>query len=230
MPQDLIRRRGEPIHPDRQVIEKHDRMAAPFGGRSLARRRIFFRRRLVVTGFVVAAVAAGIFFFGRDTVPLEPWQIRGSQAWARKHYGKPGAPRFRAKNVIEINFLGEPMYVHEDAQRHFLRLAHIFQAEAPEYAAQVALSPDDWSYHNRDIRGGDAKSMHAYGIAIDVNALTNVLGTAGDMPEAVVQQWEREGGDWGGDWRRPDPMHFESHLTRREIRERYAPDGTPRDS
>lgn len=27
---------------------------------------------------------------------------------------------------------------------------------------------------------------------------------------------------------RPDPMHFESHLTPEEIRQRYRPDGTPK--
>ena len=128
-----------------------------------------------------------------------------------------------------MDFLGEPMYVHKAAERHFLRLAQIFEARAPEYAAQIAVTPDDWSYHNRDIRGGDSKSNHAYGIAVDVNALTNVLGTSGDMPAEVVAQWEIEGGDWGGDWSRPDPMHFETHLTPAEIRERYHPDGTPKD-
>ena len=33
----------------------------------------------------------------------------------------------------------------------------------------------------------------------------------------------------GGDWSRPDPMHFESHLTPGEIGKRYHPDGTPKD-
>jgi hypothetical protein len=44
-----------------------------------------------------------------------------------------------------------------------------------------------------------------------------------------VRQWEAEGGAWGGDWSRPDPMHFETHLTPEEIRKRYRRDGTPRD-
>lgn len=188
------------------------------------------RRRAVAGGLVVAAVVGGaIFFLVRDPVPPKPWEIRGSTAWARRHYGNPDAAKFRDRNVVEIDFLGEPMYVHEGAQRHFLRLARIFEARAPEYAAQIAVSPDDWSYHNRDIRGGDSKSTHAYGIAVDVNALTNVLGTEGDMPEEVVRQWEVEGGDWGGDWGRSDPMHFETHLTPSEIRDRYHPDGTPKD-
>jgi hypothetical protein len=122
------------------------------------------------------------------------------------------------------------MFVHRGVQRHFLRLERLFAARAPEYAAAVAAGvPDDWSYLNRDTRGGTSKSNHAFGIAIDVNALANPLGTSGDMPMEVVLQWEIEGGDWGGDWSRPDPMHFESHLTPEQISARYRPDGTPKE-
>lgn len=178
---------------------------------------------------IVGAVVGGAMLLGREPAPPKAWEIRGSSAWARKHYGNPNAPDFRDGNIVEMDFLGEPMYVNKDVQRHFLRLAAIFRARAPEYAAQIAVSPDDWSYHNRDIRGAEGKSTHAWGIALDINALTNVLGTQGDMPEEVVRQWEIEGGEWGGDWSRPDPMHFESHLTPAEIRKRYQPDGTPKD-
>lgn len=186
------------------------------------------RRRILVAAIVGSAIVGAFLFFRPDTVPLKPWQIEGSVAWARKYYGKANHPKFRDRNIIEIDFLGEPMYVHKKVAPHFLRLARIFQVEAPDYAAEIDISPDDWSYNNRNIRGGDSKSLHAWGVAIDINALTNVLGTEGDMPQAVVEAWEDEGGEWGGDWTRPDPMHFESHLTPAEIAERYAPDGTPR--
>ena len=187
------------------------------------------RRRLVTAGVIALVVAGGIFVFGRDEPrPLKPWQIRGSVPWARKYYGNANAPNYRDKHIVEMDFLGEPMYVHKKVRPHFFRLAQIFREEAPEYAAEIDITPDDWSYSNRDIRGGDSKSMHAFGIALDINALTNVLGTEGDIPSAVVDRWEDEGGEWGGDWGRPDPMHFETHLTPAEIRERYAPDGSPR--
>ncbi len=163
--------------------------------------------------------------------PPAPEEIPGSSAWAAEHYGDPDAPGYIASNITTIDFLGRSMQVHEKAARHFLRLERLFEARAPEYSSAVALGElDDWSYENRMIRGeAAAKSGHAYGLAIDINALTNVLGTTGDMPAEVVAQWEREGGDWGGDWARPDPMHFETHLTPSEIAARYRPDGTPKD-
>jgi hypothetical protein len=194
----------------------------------IARRQAL--RRGVIAGLLALTVAGVGVFFLRPERPLLPVEIPGTSAWARKHYGNSDAPRFRERNIVTIEFLGSTMFVHKKVQRHFFRLESIFEARTPEYAATVSAGVlDDWSYHNRTIRGeASAKSMHAFGISIDINALTNVMGTAGDMPAEVVAQWEREGGDWGGDWSRPDPMHFESHLTPAEIRSRYNPDGTPK--
>jgi hypothetical protein len=161
--------------------------------------------------------------------PPDPTSVRGSAAWARTHYGDPEAPAFKRRNIVQIEFLGRAMFVHRKARRHFLRLERLFEARAPEYAAAVAAGElDDWSYLNRDVRGGTGKSNHAFGLAVDINALSNPLGTPGDMPQEVVQGWKAEGGEWGGDWSRPDPMHFETHLTPEEIRKRYKRDGTPR--
>ena len=197
--------------------------------RSGASRRKVLRRRAIAAALVAAALVGGAIVY-RGSRPTSPGEVRGSTSWARKYYGDPDAPRFRARRIITIEFLGTTMFVHEKAERHFLRLQSLFEARAPEYAAAVSSgTPDDWSYFNRKVRGGAVKSNHAFGIAIDVNALSNPLGTSGDMPVEVVEQWEVEGGDWGGDWARPDPMHFESHLTPKEIRERYRPDGSPRD-
>ena len=176
-------------------------------------------------------VIAGVFLMLRPERPVEPTEIPGSPAWAEVHYGDPDSGSFKARNIVEIDLLGRTMFVHRKAARHFLRLGSLFEARAPEYSAQVAVGTlDDWSYENRVVRGEvDTKSLHAFGLAVDLNALTNVLGTSGDMPVEVVRQWEIEGGDWGGDWSRSDPMHFETHLTPEEIRERYRPDGSPKD-
>jgi hypothetical protein len=193
------------------------------------RRRSVRRRRAALGAGAVALVLLVVLARGGEDPPPPPQDVRGSPAWAVEHYGDPDEPDFEDDNIVEIDFLGRAMFVHRAAERHFLRLERIFEARAPVYAAGVAEGElDDWSYLNRSVRGGDAKSSHAFGIAVDINATTNVLGTRGDMPEEVVAQWEAEGGRWGGNWTRPDPMHFETHLTPEEIRRRYRADGTPR--
>lgn len=52
-------------------------------------------------------------------------------------------------------------------------------------------------------------SLHAFGLAVDLNVSTNGLGSRGDLDPRVVQAFERVGFIWGGRWARPDPMHFE---------------------
>jgi hypothetical protein len=186
-----------------------------------------WRRGLLVLAVLVLSGAAVFFLINRT---VSPEKIPGKPEWALEHYGNPDARKFKKRNIVTIDFLGRAMFVHRDVQRHFLRLERLFEARAPEYAASVAVGTlDDWSYQDRDVRGqAGRKSNHAFGIAIDINALTNVLGTSGDMPTEVVDQWLVEGGDWGGLWSRPDPMHFETHLTPEEIKERYNADGTPK--
>ena len=56
---------------------------------------------------------------------------------------------------------------------------------------------------------GRSLSMHAFGLAFDLNVSENYLGTRGAMDERVVAIFERWGFEWGGRWTRPDPMHFE---------------------
>lgn len=60
---------------------------------------------------------------------------------------------------------------------------------------------------DRDPRRG--LSMHAFGLAVDLNVSTNQLGTRGDMDPRVIQIFQKWGFNWGGVWSRPDPMHFE---------------------
>lgn len=68
----------------------------------------------------------------------------------------------------------------------------------------------DGTYNWRAKRRGHKLSTHAWGIAIDLNAATNQLGTDGDMPLEIIKPFEDEGWKWGGDFRTKDPMHFQA--------------------
>lgn len=72
-------------------------------------------------------------------------------------------------------------------------------------------TPDDWSYNNRPIRGSNPPrpSNHSWGLAIDIDATQFPLGSRKRLPSWIVELFKSHGFDYGGDWRRPDPMHFE---------------------
>ena len=65
-------------------------------------------------------------------------------------------------------------------------------------------------YANRVIRGGTTPSMHAFGIAIDLEPEKYPLGSDARFPDAVIAVFHRFGFFYGGDFEgRKDPMHFE---------------------
>lgn len=73
-----------------------------------------------------------------------------------------------------------------------------------------------WGYACRAIRGSSAPSVHSWGLAIDINAVTNWMGRQdrGDIPVWLENLFAEFGFDWGGNWEsRPDPMHFEFILS-----------------
>ena len=52
-------------------------------------------------------------------------------------------------------------------------------------------------------------SRHAWGIAVDVNARQFPYGSHARQNHRLIAAFARQGFTWGGDWRTPDPMHFE---------------------
>ncbi len=52
-------------------------------------------------------------------------------------------------------------------------------------------------------------SMHAWGIAVDLNAFRNRLGKKPTFSDAFVKIWESHGFIWGGNFPSKDGMHFE---------------------
>jgi hypothetical protein len=54
-----------------------------------------------------------------------------------------------------------------------------------------------------------ALSRHAWGIAVDVNARLFPYGSKATQNRRLVEAFKRQGFAWGGEWRTPDPMHFE---------------------
>jgi D-alanyl-D-alanine carboxypeptidase len=98
---------------------------------------------------------------------------------------------------------------------HRIMLPRLFQALAEIEQAGLAehIRPDDYGgcyvprFIDRDPK--NPLSMHAFGLAADLNVSTNLLGSKGDMDPRVVEIFNEWGFTWGGIWDRPDPMHFE---------------------
>ncbi|MDP9069572.1 MAG: M15 family metallopeptidase [Actinomycetota bacterium] len=90
---------------------------------------------------------------------------------------------------------------------------HAAMTEIANEGLAAEVDPDDYGgcYVPRFIDRDPKKplSMHAFGLAFDINVSGNYLGTKGDQDPRVVEILAKWGFEWGGLWDRPDPMHFE---------------------
>jgi hypothetical protein len=74
------------------------------------------------------------------------------------------------------------------------------------------VDPGDYAgcYAPRRIQPRGQLSLHAWGLAVDLNASRNPFRGTSHQDPRLVRVMERHGFTWGGRWpTRPDPMHFE---------------------
>ena len=68
----------------------------------------------------------------------------------------------------------------------------------------------DGCFNIRATRGAvGVPSLHSWGLAIDINAAWNQLGKVPTMYASLVKCFTDAGFDWGGNFSRPDGMHFQ---------------------
>lgn len=67
----------------------------------------------------------------------------------------------------------------------------------------------DGCFNIRQKKGSLAVSLHAWGLAIDINAAWNGWKKVPTMSKELVACFTDAGFEWGGNWRTPDGMHFQ---------------------
>ena len=129
-------------------------------------------------------------------------------------WGDPGTPgsaaelAWRKANLVTIHAGGIVLAVHRELAVIFTDLVN----ELTAAGMNLAKVADDWGYANRPIRGGTAKSFHATGQAVDLDAQTNPMGPASTtFPIFLTHRLcAKLGLRWGFDYTgRKDSMHFE---------------------
>ena len=96
------------------------------------------------------------------------------------------------------------LYANRDISRRIISALRTLQANGQ----WCDLETYDGLFVVRNTRGSTSVSAHSYGIAIDVNAADGQLGVTPTMAPSVVAAFTGAGFTWGGNWNRPDGMHF----------------------
>ncbi len=128
-------------------------------------------------------------------------------------------PRFESEFISTV-FLPYPLLLAWDNSRTISAIrCHVLLAErflaVFEKISRLGLSDKARFFGGcfgfRPKRNGTGLSTHSWGIALDLNPLTNSRGALGDMNPGVIDIFEGYGFKWGGNWpgRMRDPMHFQ---------------------
>lgn len=144
----------------------------------------------------------------------------GIQQMIALGWGNPDSTTFRRDRISNLKVRGVVLPVNRNPDIQYLFRVLVIGLDG--MGAKVAQHRDDWGYANRAIRGATEKSNHAWGLAVDIDALENLLGTTRTsfpVPRAralvkrlgmTKKDGTRVGIRWGHDYTgRKDPMHFE---------------------
>lgn len=146
-----------------------------------------------------------------------------------KKFGDPSKKKFINTLVVwdvptglEIGFIPKRIYCHplmvKPLEMAFYNLIGRYYVDE--------LKTWDGCWNLRPIRGYEKKyaalmaagkveqairylSIHSWGGALDVNASENGLGKKPKLSKGFVKCFTDAGFEWGGNWARPDGMHFQ---------------------
>ena len=126
-----------------------------------------------------------------------------------KKYGSPESEKamvlWDVPPLLEIGVIPKRLYCNKDMVEP---LGKAF-ANLIKTGYVNELKTWDGCFNIRQKRGAVTKSLHSWGVAIDVNAAWNGMGKEPKLSQGFVKCFKEAGFDWGGDWDYPDSMHFQ---------------------
>lgn len=126
-----------------------------------------------------------------------------------KKYGDPEKEKamvvWDVSAALEIGIIPKKIYCNKDL------VAPLEQAFKNIITRGLVGELKTWDgcFNIRKKRGGVSMSLHAWGVAIDINAAWNGFGKTPTMSKGLVKCFTDAGFDWGGAWTKPDGMHFQ---------------------
>lgn len=163
------------------------------------------RARIIILVFLLVLIIVGgifLYYFLSGKIKIGAEAVVGCQnaKMISAFFGSPGS------KIVDYDFSGNIISIHE-AVVPFLDKV---QKEIKDQNVNYNFS-NVTSFNPRWKRGGRGRSLHSWGIAIDINPGTNPQGGDSDIPKEVIDIFRKHGFFWGGDWpgRDRDPMHFE---------------------
>jgi hypothetical protein len=118
-------------------------------------------------------------------------------------------PAFLRRHIVTRRV---PILGHVTCNRKMIPPLRAALGELRRRGLSRVVNPGDYAgcHAPRRIQPRGQLSLHAWGVAIDLNASANPFMGRSRQDRRLVRTMQRHGFTWGGEWpTRPDPMHFE---------------------
>lgn len=126
-----------------------------------------------------------------------------------KKYGDPSRykniTKFYVPETLRKGPIPKVIYCNRDLIPHLLAALNnlVLRKKVNE------LKSWDGCFCIRPKVASSSMSLHAWGLAVDVNATTNGFGKEPTLSPGFVKCWTDAGFDWGGYWITPVGRHFQ---------------------
>jgi hypothetical protein len=127
----------------------------------------------------------------------------------RAKYGEPEAEKalvvWDVPAELELGFIPKKIYCNKDL------IQPLQQAFTNIISRGLVAELKTWDgcFNIRKKVGSVTPSLHSWGVAIDINAAWNGFNKPPTMSPELVACFKDAGFDWGGEWSKPDGMHFQ---------------------
>ena len=127
-----------------------------------------------------------------------------------RSFGDPDDPNFQRDYLVQVTHRFGGKDVTFACHRVMAPKLHNVWQKMSDLGKLDVIKTFDGCYNNRSVRGSAAKSLHAWGLAIDINAADFPLGSTNRQDHDLTVAFESEGFWYGGDYHgRLDPMHYQ---------------------
>lgn len=159
--------------------------------------------------YVGLALGAAIIYLSKDKIVRVVMGSHLTSADCQKKYGAPelkkGIVLFNVPAYLQIAKIPKSFYCNKDMiQPLTLAFQNLIKRG---YASD--LKTWDGCLNIRKKRGGSTMSLHSWAVAIDLNAASNAYGAKPTLSAGFVKCFTDAGFEWGGNWSKPDGMHFQ---------------------
>jgi peptidoglycan LD-endopeptidase CwlK len=147
---------------------------------------------------------------------FEPGRIRYEPFFEKMYGNSESAVK---KNLVTISWIPGIANANvrvskiNDADKKFIEVSDELEKISAELQKYIKKTAGTFNYRN--IAGTSRLSVHAFGIAIDINTQYsnywqwNGMNYKNQIPIEIVEIFEKHGFIWGGKWYHYDTMHFE---------------------